>query len=82
MNSTEIVNRIAEKGGLLGTCAKMYKDNPILADEFISECYDYCKLPLAEKLWGETLTNEIISFVTLKREQTIISFPGAIELRK
>ena len=74
MDSLEIINRIAEKGGLIGACAKYYRDDELLAGQFIHECFHYCKFPTAKNLWGEPLINEIVTFVSEKKEQKAVSF--------
>jgi hypothetical protein len=57
-----ILDRIIEKGGLAGQCARLYRNNTELSDAFIKECALQCHLAGARKLWGEKLTHEILNY--------------------
>lgn len=57
-----ILKRIAEKGGLYGSAAKMYLKNKDKAHEFILECYDQTHIKTARRMWGNDLVKEIIRY--------------------
>ncbi len=63
MGSIEILERIINKGGIIGACAKRYIYNKELADQFILECYYQCYNNSAIQLWGEELIIDIQNFV-------------------
>jgi hypothetical protein len=63
MESTQILERIIERGGLMAACAKRYINNKEKADQFILECYYQCHNHSAIKLWGEELVMAIQNYI-------------------
>lgn len=61
----ELLDRIIEKGGLIGSCAKMYANNVTLADNFIRECKEQCHNKMTEEYWGEDLVADIINYPSI-----------------
>lgn len=59
LNSTNILNRIINKGGIMGACAKMYINDEEKTNGFILECLKQCHNESAKKLWGEELVLDI-----------------------
>lgn len=53
---------IVNKGGLMGSCAKIYVSSPQMADAFIRECKEQCHNPSAKNLWGKQLISEIMDY--------------------
>jgi hypothetical protein len=62
MEAIILLNRIAEKGAVIGRCAKLYVNDQEKADKFIKECAQQCHRKSAKELWGEELTQEIIKY--------------------
>lgn len=63
VESDEILERIINKGGIMGACAKRYISNKEQADGFILECYYQCHNNSAIKLWGEELVMDIQNYI-------------------
>ena len=72
MESNQILERIINRGGIMGACAKRYLHNKEQADQFILECYNQCHNNSAIRLWGEDLILEIQNYI---RYHTIINGP-------
>lgn len=63
MNSNQILERIIDRGGLMGACAKRYINNKEQSDQFILECYYQCHNNSAVRLWGEELVMDIRNYI-------------------
>jgi hypothetical protein len=75
MESTQLLERIINKGGIMGSCAKMYIYNKELANEFILECYYQCHNNSATQLWGEELIIDIRNYINDLKKQKSITGP-------
>lgn len=73
-NTLDLLNRIIEKGGLMGACAKMYTNNLALAEIFIKECKAQCHNKFTNEYWGEELVMDI-----LKHNSSILQNTNAQE---
>lgn len=62
MDGLEILNRIINKGGIMGAVAKTYVNDQEETEQFIKECYQQCHNNSAQKLWGEELIHDIKSY--------------------
>ena len=62
MDSIILLKRIAEKGAVIGRCAKLYLNDNSKADQFIKECAEQCHRKSAKELWGVDLTNDILAY--------------------
>ncbi len=62
MEAIILLNRIAEKGAIIGRCAKLYLHDQEKADQFIKECAEQCHRKTAKKLWGKELTKDIVTY--------------------
>lgn len=58
----EILTRIISKGGLLGSCAKIYINDKVKAHQFILECSEQCHHSLIINHFGEELVADIIKY--------------------
>ncbi len=61
-NASRILEKIIEKGGLYGKCAKIYQGDSEKESLFIKECAQQCHNELAKELWGKRLVDEILNF--------------------
>lgn len=59
METSKLMERIAERGGLMAACAKMYVNDEQKTNQFLKECYEQFHTSLAENYWGKELINEI-----------------------
>jgi len=57
-----ILNRIINRGGLMGAAAKLYINDEEKASQFIMECFEQCHNNSAKKIWGEELVSDIIKY--------------------
>jgi len=57
-----ILQRIIDKGGLMGSAAKMYIGDEEKTMQFITECAGQCHNKLAHDIWGEELVFEILKY--------------------
>lgn len=62
MTASHLLHSIMNKGGITGECAKMYQKDYYKRTEFILECAEQCHTPVAQRLWGKELINDIIGF--------------------
>jgi hypothetical protein len=62
MDTIILLNRIVEKGAVIGRCAKLYLNDNTKADQFIRECAEQCHRKSAKKLWGTNLTKDILAY--------------------
>lgn len=62
IDKRNILNRIINKGGLLGSCAMLYIDNEDCSERFLSECYQQCHIEELIKFWGKELIEDIIKY--------------------
>ncbi len=67
VNTIDLLKRIIEKGGLMGSCAKLYLDNVTAAEIFIKECKAQCHNRFAVEYWGEELVRDIFLYCQEKR---------------
>lgn len=63
MESIQILERIINKGGIMGACAKRYICNKEQSHQFILECYYQCHNRSAVQLWGEELIIDIQKYI-------------------
>ena len=56
------MEKIIQKGGLMGSCAELYKDDPALSDTFVRECAAWQNHFTFYKFWGQQLAAEIICY--------------------
>jgi hypothetical protein len=63
MELSQILDRIINKGGLMGACAKYYSGNREKANQFIFECYLQCRHQGAVQFWGEELVIDIQNYI-------------------
>lgn len=57
-----ILEKIISKGGLMGKCALLYKNDSELTDKFIRECSEQCHNAMTIQYWGEDLVDEIKTY--------------------
>lgn len=57
-----ILNNIIEKGGLIGTCAKLYLNDNEKEHQFIIECFEQCHNEETKEYWGSELRQAIIRY--------------------
>lgn len=69
MDGLEILNRIINKGGIMGAVAKTYINDQEETEQFIKECYQQCHNNSAQKLWGEELVHDIKNYSERKNTQ-------------
>lgn len=69
MDSLKIINKIIDKGGYIGACAKMYINDEEKTSRFLKECYGQFHTPLAKNYWGEELINEITEYLETNENQ-------------
>ena len=69
MESIEILERIINKGGIMGACAKRHINDNEQSDQFILECYYQCHNNSAIKLWGEELVRDIQNYIRNKKKE-------------
>jgi hypothetical protein len=62
-----ILNGIASKGGLLGTCASFYLNDETMGHQFIMECSEQCHIEFTSEYLGKELVSDIIEYSKLKR---------------
>ncbi len=70
--ASKILERIIEKGGLYGQCAKMYKDDDRNTGLFIKECSQQCHNQSAIDQWGKELVTDIMDFSRKNEIESII----------
>lgn len=58
----DILNRIISRGGLLGSCAKLYINDKVKAHQFILECSEQCHHLLIINYFGEKLVADIVKY--------------------
>lgn len=58
----EILTEIISKGGLLGTCAKLYLHDELMGHKFILECSEQCHIDFTSEYFGKELVTEIIKY--------------------
>jgi hypothetical protein len=69
MELAVLFERIINKGGMMGACAKNYSDNKEKAEQFILECYQQCHNNSAIKLWGEELVIDIQNYIRSRNNE-------------
>jgi hypothetical protein len=57
-----ILNKIIEKGGIMGVAASMYINDEEKSKQFLYECFEQCHNKSAINHWGEGLVKEIVNF--------------------
>ncbi len=57
-----LLNRIIQKGGLIGRFAKIYCIGYEKTDLFIRECAD-CNTQSLETLWGKELARDVLNYI-------------------
>lgn len=62
METTEILNRIINKGGLLAACGILYIKDKEKAHKFLLECFEMCHDHSTIEHWGEELVLDIIKY--------------------
>lgn len=59
VNRISILKAIISKGGLIGSCAKIYLNDEVMGHQFILECYEQCHTQLTIEYFGSELVSEI-----------------------
>lgn len=62
MTENKILNRIIEKGGLIGTVAVFCRKDKEKTSQYLKECYQMAHSKLAQDLWGDELTQTLIDY--------------------
>ncbi len=62
MSATKILNRIIDKGGLLGAVAKTCLKDKHKKSTYLRECSEMCNTKLARDLWGIDLITDITEY--------------------
>ena len=57
-----ILKAIISKGGLMGSCAKIYLDDEMMGHRFIIECSDQCHTALIAEYFGSELVSDIVKY--------------------
>ena len=57
-----ILKAIISKGGLLGSCAKIYLNDEVMGHQFIIECSNQCHTVLIAEHFGSELVSEIVKY--------------------
>lgn len=57
-----LIERIINKGGLIGKAAERYAGDKKKSEQFIIECSEQCHTKSAIIYWGEDLVNDIKNF--------------------
>lgn len=58
----DILERIIERGGLIGECAKQFTGKENETREFLADCAEQCMYTNIQEFWGKELTEEILKF--------------------
>ena len=59
-----ILKAIISKGGLMGSCAKIYLDDEVMGHQFIIECSEQCHTQLTNEYFGSELVSQIAKYST------------------
>jgi hypothetical protein len=62
MEATSILKEIIRKGGVIGSCGKLYVCDEALATKYIIECSNQLHSESVRKLWGESLVKQIAHY--------------------
>lgn len=57
-----ILKAIISKGGLMGSCAKIYLNDEVMGHQFIIECSEQCHTQLTTEYFGSELVSEIVKY--------------------
>ena len=58
----QIMNRIAQRGGLYGMIAEMHINDIEKSNQFIIECFEQCHNQSVQDNWGSKLISEILLY--------------------
>ena len=71
---TEILQEIISKGGLLGTCAKLYLNDEIMGHNFIIECSEQCHIDFTTEYFGKKLVMDILKYSKKEKLNNVLAF--------
>jgi hypothetical protein len=68
MKSTALLKKIINKGGLIGSCGKLYVFDEGLATQYIIECSKQLHSEAIRNLWGKKLVEQIESYTEFSKK--------------
>ncbi|MBI3518047.1 MAG: hypothetical protein HY062_01650 [Bacteroidetes bacterium] len=62
LKTLSLLEKVIDKGGLLGKAGKLYTNDVQKADQFLKECAAQCHIKGAIDYWGNDLVAELIAY--------------------
>lgn len=67
-NRIDILHQIISKGGLYGSCAKLYLNDSMKSHQFLLECSEQCHHQSLIDFFGNELIEDIINYSNVSKE--------------